>query len=426
MGSSFIQSVVMLTDSSFLSRYSTTAFDAAGNGGLIYVTLFVALMGMSDGAQILMARRIGEEKEGKLAQLFGTSLFTNFILALLLFGAIQFILPSLVNSITKHHDIAAGEIEFVKIRSFGLFFVMISLTIMAYFTSLGKTYIVLLSAIITAFVNIGLDYGLIFGKLGLPAMGLEGAAIASTLADGAAMLFLLVALIFSNSRKEHHLFRDIKVRYESFRALLKVGSPILFQGLIALTTWTAFFIWIEQTGKYELTVSQTIRSLYFLAFVPIWGFAGTTKTYISQYIGHKEFDKIKTVQRRIQILTLISLVVIFHGAVLYPEYLVQLINPKVEYLSGSAEILQFISGSVLIYGYTSVYFQMINGSGNTKFTFYIEAISVAIYLLFSYLFIKVWDWDIYWIWGVEYIYFITLGALSFGYIKLFNWQKKLI
>ena len=53
----------MITDSSFLSRYSTAAFDAAGNGGMIYVTLFVALMGMSDGSQILMARRIGEKKE---------------------------------------------------------------------------------------------------------------------------------------------------------------------------------------------------------------------------------------------------------------------------------------------------------------------------------------------------------------------------
>ena len=133
MGSSFIQSVVMITDSAFLSRYSTVAFDAAGNGGLIYVTVFIALMGMSDGAQILMARRIGENKESYLAQIFGTTLITNFLIALLLFTAIHIFMPNLINGITKHDDIAKGEIDFIQIRSYGLFFSMVSLTVYAYF-----------------------------------------------------------------------------------------------------------------------------------------------------------------------------------------------------------------------------------------------------------------------------------------------------
>ena len=74
----------------------------------------------------------------------------------------------------------------------------------------------------------------------------------------------------------------------------------MLQGLLALSTWTIFFTWIEQTGEHELTVSQNIRSIYFLAFVPIVGFGATTKTYVSQYYGNKDFDSIKIVQKRIQ------------------------------------------------------------------------------------------------------------------------------
>ena len=85
MASSFIQSVVMITDSSFLSRYSTTAFDAAGNGGMIYITLYVVLMGMSDGSQILMARRVGEQKQDELPRIFGSTLMMNFFLASILY-----------------------------------------------------------------------------------------------------------------------------------------------------------------------------------------------------------------------------------------------------------------------------------------------------------------------------------------------------
>ncbi|MFT6243860.1 MAG: putative MATE family efflux protein [Salibacteraceae bacterium] len=426
MASSFIQSIVMITDSAFLSRYSTVAYNASGNGGLIYVTMFVALMGMADGAQILMARRIGEKKENLLAQIFGTTIFTNIIIALILCAFIQFFIPNIIDAITRDKAIASGETTFVQIRSYGLFFSAIALSINAYLLAMGKTYVVLLSAIVIAFSNIGLDYALIFGHWGLPEMGLEGAAYASMIADGMGMLFLILALNYSNDRKRHQLFTKLRYNYNSFKTLLKVGAPILFQGLVALITWTAFFVWIEQKGFYELTISQNIRTLYFLAFIPIWGFAGTTKTYISQYIGGESFKEIKIVQRRIQFLTFIFLVALFHGAVLYPETLVRLINPEAEYIKGSAEVLRFISGSVLIYGLSSVYFQTINGSGNTRFTFYIETIAVGFYLGFAYLFIKVFNWDIYWVWSVEYIYFGIMGILSIGYLRFFNWQKKTI
>ncbi|PWL29579.1 MAG: hypothetical protein DCO96_07415 [Fluviicola sp. XM-24bin1] len=426
MASSFIQSIVMITDSSFLSRYGIVAYDAAGNGGMIFVTLFVALMGMSDGSQILMARRIGEKKEHLLAQIFGTTLLINLIIAAVLLIGIQLFLPDLIRSFTHNHAIAESEIVFVRIRSFGLLFSMITLSINSYFLAMGKTYMILVSAAIIAVTNILLDYGLIFGNLGMPSMGIAGAAYASMLADGAGMVFISLALIASNDRKRHKLFKGLRYNTDSLKSLLKIGSPITLQLLVALITWTVFFIWIEQKGEYELTVSQTIRTLYFLAFVPIWGFSSTTKTYISQYLGNKSYDDIKTIHKRIQILTVVFLFGLFHGAIFYPEFLVGLINPKEEYIQGSAELLQYISGSILIYGIASVYFQTISGSGNTRVTFYIETISVAIYIVSAYLFIKVFQWDIYSVWTVEYVYFIIMGLLSVGYLRLFDWKTKSI
>ncbi|MBL4863228.1 MAG: hypothetical protein JKY09_09470 [Crocinitomicaceae bacterium] len=286
--------------------------------------------------------------------------------------------------------------------------------------------VVLISAIVTAAGNVCLDYAMIFGHWGSPELGLEGAAYASTIADGIGMLFLITALSLSKKRKEHQLYTQLRYNYASFKRLLKIGTPIMLQGLVALITWTIFFIWIEQMGRYELTVSQNIRSIYFLAFVPIWGFAGTAKTYVSQYVGNKSFKDVKIVQRKIQFLTVLFLLVIFHGSVLYPEALIKIINPHPAYLKGSAEILRYVSGSILVYGISNVYFQTINGSGNTRYTFYIEAISVGIYLLLAFVLIKVFKLDIYWIWTVEYAYFITAGLLSLGYLTFFNWQKKTI
>lgn len=426
MVSSFIQSVVLITDSSFISRYSTDAFDAVGNGGLIYITFFMALVGMSDGAQIIIARRIGQKNTDAIGRVFGTSVFSHFFLAIALFLFLQFVMPNFLNSYSKHADISLLQGEYIRIRSFALFFAMISLAINAFFLANGKTWVVLIAALITATSNVILDYLMIFGKGGFPEMGLQGAAWASTLADLSGMIFLSIFLIFSKERKQYQLFSYFSFNLASMKELFKIGSPLMFQGFLALATWTIFFTWLEQTGKFELTVSQNVRSIYFLAFVPIWGFAGTTKTYISQYIGRGDLHSLKIIQRRIQFLTMIFLFLFFHGAVFYPEKLIEMINPEQAYIQKSAEILRYISISIFMYGIFSVYFQTINGSGNTMASFMIEILCAIVYLLSSFLLIKVLQVDVLWIWTNEYIYFGTMGILSMLYLKFFDWKKKVV
>ena len=426
MVSSFIQSIVLITDAAFLSRYSTLAFDAVGNAGLIYITVYMALAGMGDGAQILIARRIGQENTNAIGRIFGSSIVSNFMIAACLFLIVQLVMPDLLNYYSKHKDLAHLQVEFIHIRGFALFFAMITLSIQAFFLAIGKTWVVLIAALITASSNILLDYVLIFGEWGFPSLGLKGAAWANTIADACGMLFLVIFLIFSKERKKLKLFAHFSINLPSLKELFKIGSPIMFQGIIALATWTIFFTWIEQIGKFELTVSQNIRAIYFLAFVPIWGFAGTTKTYISQYLGKGDLDSLKIIQRRIQLMTVISLFIFFHGALFYPKQLIGFINPAEQYIDKSAEIMRFIAGSIMMYGLFSVYFQTINGSGNTMVSFTIEAICVAVYTLTGYLLIKVFQVDIFWIWSVEYVYFGCMGFLSILYLRFFDWKKKIV
>jgi putative MATE family efflux protein len=424
MVSGFIQSIVMITDSAFISRYSTEAFVAVGNSGLLYVTMFMCLTGMADGAQIIIARRIGEERSDAIGRVFGTSVITHFILALILFLVLYFIMPDAIKYYSKDQQIAVLQGDFIQIRSFSLFFAMITVSIQAFFMAKGKTWVVLIAALITAFSNMIFGYALILGNLGLPKLGVEGAAIASTMADALGMLFLLVYLSFSEEKRIYRLYQYFSFNLKSMVELLKIGSPLMLQGFFALGTWSLFFTWLEQKGQFDVTVSQNIRSIYFLAFVPIWGFAGTTKTYISQYLGHKSFDMIPIIQRRIQLLTVGFLLITFHGALFYPEYLIQIINPEKAYIEKSAEILRLISISILMFGMVSVYFQTIHGSGYTFHSMIIEILTVGIYAIFSYLFIKVWNFDIYWVWTVEYIYFGILGVFSISYLRLFNWKNK--
>lgn len=425
MGASFIQSLVLITDAAFLSRHSTVAFDASGNAGLIYITLFVALQGIGDGSQIIQARRIGAKKLGELGKIFGTTVWTNLILASFLFILIQFFMSDALLSYSKHADIAEAQGTYINIRSYSLFFAVFSLSANAFLFATGQTWKVLIASIVTAVSNIFLDYAMIFGYFGFPEMGIEGAAWASTIADGLGMTTILV-LILNKSNREIGLFTKFKFDWDSMKKLFKVSSPLMLQGFLALCTWTVFFTWIEQIGKFELTVSQNIRAVYFIAFIPIWGFSATTKTYISQYLGGNKKNEIGKIQKRIQLLTMFCLGLLFHGAFFYPEELIKLVNPNETYLAASAEILRFVAPSIFLFGFISVYYQSINASGNTRVTLIIEGICVFFYITSAYLFIKVWQLDLFEIWVVEYIYFGLSGLLSYLYLKKYLWQEKLI
>lgn len=78
---------------------------------------------------------------------------------------------------------------------------MITIAIQSFFLAKGRTVVVLIAALIIALSNVFLDYGLIFGEMGLPEMGLKGAALASTIADGFGMLLLVY--LFSPTKNEN-------------------------------------------------------------------------------------------------------------------------------------------------------------------------------------------------------------------------------
>ena len=141
--------------------------------------------------------------------------------------------------------------------------------------------------------------------------------------------------------------------------------------------------------------------------------------------GQKE-SKIPIIQKRIQLLTTGFLIFFFHGAILYPEALIGIINPEDAYIDMSAQILRLISVSIILYGIISVYYQTILGSGNTIYSLIIEITTILLYLSACYLFIQVLNFEIFWIWTVEYIYFGTIGIMSVLYLRNSGWKNKIV
>jgi Na+-driven multidrug efflux pump len=255
-----------------------------------------------------------------------------------------------------------------------------------------------------------------------------GAPLASSISEGLGFVYLLVYLLTKSSYKKYAYSFFQKINLRAYFAIIKLSFPLMLQGVIALSTWLVFFTLLEHSGKGPLETAHNIRYMYFLAFVPIFGFAASTKTIVSNLVGQGRQDLIKKVQNRIIFMSVLSMVIIFHGAILYPEFLIRLVdqNPNLDpvVLADSVYILRFISGSILIYSIAVIYFNTIAGLGKTTVYFFIEVFSIFLYLVGCYFFIVLWKWDIKMVWWVEYIYFLCF--LIFSVLYLYFYRRNLI
>ena len=127
--------------------------------------------------------------------------------------------------------------------------------------SLNSRYL-LIGFGIEAIINIVLDYVLIFGKAGFPAMGFNGAAWASVISEIVAMATAILVLYFTRLKQTYNLFHNLKFDALINKEVLKVSAPLVLQYFISLTTWLVFFLLIEKHGEMAKAISNTMRNIF--------------------------------------------------------------------------------------------------------------------------------------------------------------------
>ena len=416
----FIQNIVMITDAILVNKLGTVPFDAVNNAGLLYVIFFMLNKGLGDGTQIQIAKEYGQNNLNKINNTLNHSFIIQLFLSVIFIIFLIAITPVFTSNFVNDIDIAQAMNRFIDYRAFGLVFAGIQVSIIAFFIGIGKTKIIIFSALFLALINIFLDFGLIFGYFGFPEMGYVGAALASTIAEALTCIGLFIYLI-----KNKHL--DIirikwikKPEFTKIKALLKLSSPLMLGGFLSIATWFVFFSFIEQQSKFDLEVSHVVRNLFFISFIPIFGFGATTRTYVAYFIGKKDIVLAKKSMLIILKLSAGFYLLFFHGAIFYPKLLASLITDSPETINKAAEILQLIFGSMFLFALVAIFYNSITAIGKTKQALYIEIIAITIYLIYAYQVTIKWNWDIFYVWTVEYIYFGILGLLSILYLWYYN------
>jgi len=418
--------IVSVTDTIFISRLGHLQLGGAGNGILLYLALFLMGMGFTTGVQIIIGRRNGEGNFALIGQVFQHGLVFILLFALALFGLIKWVSAPLIEVLMHSADVVAYTQEYLDMRSWGVFFTLINLLFVAFLVGTTKTRILGFFTPVVSLLNIVLDYGLIYGKWGLPELGVAGGALASNLSEMAGTLFFLIYVLRSPVYQKYRLKATLQWSWKRLGNILNVGLPVMIQNLISLSAWFVFFVIVEHLGERELAASHIIRSIYIFIMVPIFGFADATNTLVSNLIGQGEHQRVFSLIGKATLLGAVVNVVFLVGVQLFPEAILLLYTDDLDLVTLTTPPLRVIACATFLFTAGLVVFRALSGTGNTRDAMLLEFINIAIYLFATYLLVYEFHASLAVVWSSEFLYFGLLWILSWIYLKRARWHQKRI
>ena len=413
-----------LTNNFFLGQVGTRELAVNGVAGVFYLLLSMVGYGLASGIQVQFSRRAAVQDYDGIARIFISAAMLTTFISLSLMMVSMWAAP-VIFGLTLHSDEhIVLSINYLFIRVWGLPFLMLTQLANTFYISTNRSQYLMWGALVATLVNIALDYALILGHWGAPKMGIEGAAIASLIAEicGCAMMW---GLFFA--RRLHYQFpiaRYFTLDLSQWRKMLVISAPLIFQYFFSIGGWLVFFIYVEHLGEPELAASQILRSIFSFIGIFAWAFATTTSTLVSNIIGQGRKSEVLPLVHRIAGISIVFSgalsVLLFFGA----RYYLSLFTHDESLILLGIPSLRVIAVASLLMAVSTVTFNAVVGIGRTMINLITEVICVSCYLVYCTIFIEHRRLPLVYAWMSEFVYWTTLLIISYTVLRIGKWKRK--
>ncbi len=311
----FVFSLLNLVSVMMIGQLGETSVAAVGLANQILFLLHLLLFGVGSGAAIFIAQFWGKHDLENIRRVLGICLGLN-LLGALIFSFIALVIPELALGVyTRDPAVIALGSEYLRITGLSYFAIAISTSYAITLRSTGNVRLPVAVSILALCLGAALNWALIFGELGLPALGVRGSAIGTTLArfvEGALLLFVAYATRSVAAASWHELTR---IDFAFLKSILKNIIPVTLNEIgwsVGISTYSLIFARIGTESVAAVSIAATIEML---AFVPFVGLANSAAVLIGNRIGAEEEHKAFDYARRLMILVLV--VGVFIGGAIY-------------------------------------------------------------------------------------------------------------
>jgi len=393
-------SVQHFVDRMFLTWYAPEAIAAAMPAGMLYFSMVSIFMGTAGYVSTFVAQYYGAKQHQRIGPAIWQGIYISAIGGIVLICVI----PSaefLFNLIGHDEKIQKFEIDYFRVLCWGAGPYLAAYAISGFYSGRGRTWPVMWVNTFTTMVNLVLDYMLIFGKWGMPAMGIKGAAWATVIAG---IFSLVVFLVLIASEKYNSAFATIKgwrIEKELFMRVLRFGLPNGVQFFLEMVGFTGFVLIVGRLGTASLAATNIAFNINTLAFMPMIGCGIAISVLVGQYLGA---DNPRTAQQSAYSgfhLSIIYMGSIALAYVVFPDLFVAPFAAKADPLvfpeiyAMSVVLLRFVALYSLFDTLNLVFASAIKGAGDTRFVMFTTTIfSVFVLILPTYLVVVVFEYGL--------------------------------
>ncbi|NWF50755.1 MAG: MATE family efflux transporter [Ignavibacteriaceae bacterium] len=420
------QMIVSLADTAMVGRIdnATYALAAMGIGVLATWALISFFSSLATGTHVIVARKFGEGDYTACGITLNNSILITFVI-----GIVVALIGVLAASPIAHFlaaDLTVGYYasEYIFFRFLGIPFFLISVSFRGFFFGISKTKIFMFSGILTNFLNIVFNYIFIYGKLGMPAMGLAGAGLGSTLATLMDVLFYFVIILLPFYRKRFNNFRHIKViDIEIIKSIFRISLPVSFQNVFILIGFLSFIAIIGIIGTVQQAASQAVISILFMSFLPCFGFGIAAQTLVGNNLGAGKKDlAVIYGYETAKIATYFTFIlgIVF---LLVPQVVLLLITTDLQIIESAKPILRIAGFAQIFYAVGVVLANGLQAAGEMTFVMISEVITnLVVFVPLSYLFGVILGGGLVWAWFALPIYIILYSVIIYLKFSSRNWK----
>lgn len=419
-----IPQINMLTNSVFLGQMGDEGLDALGNAGItgvFYLIFAVAGNGLNNSMQSVFSKYAGSGNSEYFKTILAQGIRISLQLAFVFILFTWLIAPFIMQEVADPKAYPA-EMSFLKIRIIGLPFLFLFQMGNAFLVASLNSRYLMIGFICEAGINILFDYLLIFGKAGFPEMGFNGAAVASVLAEFTGMVVVLGVLYFTGLSKKYSLLKTFRRDKLISREIFKVALPLILQYLISVTTWLIFFLLIETRGTMAKAISNTMRNVFGLVGVFVWAFAGTSNTMVANLMGQKKTELVLPAIMRITYWSFGLCFIMVAVLNLFPDMFFRLFGQDESFVKEGIPVIRVVSLGLLFMSIANIWLNGVTGTGRTRVNLLIEIVAIALYLAYTWYFMKYHYVSLAVAWSNEFIYWTSIFLLAFFYLRSEKWK----
>ena len=419
-----MEQMIGLTDTAFLGRVGEVELGASAIAIVYYMVLFMIGFGFSIGAQIIIGRRNGEGNFRDTGKVFWQGLYFVLGLSGLLIVLSELFSPWLMGLMVSSEAVYAAALSYVRWRLPGMVFAFATAMFRAFYVGTTQTRTLTLNSIVMVASNVLFNWILIFGHFGLPALGITGAAIGSSLAELVSLIFFIIYTKVSCDRPKYGLDKPARLDRTELRDMMPVCTWTMIQHTISVSTWFIFFLYIEHLGERALAISNIARGASGIIWVVLQAFSSTCSTLVSNIIGEGHQDKVMSLVKRILKLSygIVSVMILIFC--LFPQAIARIYTDIPAVIAASAPALIVMSTSYLLNVGGQVFFLAVSGTGSTKTAFRLELIALTVYMIYCTVIVEWLRLDVAICWTAEHVYAGMLLLCSWLYMRSGRWKNR--